>query len=61
VVKVSLGRILRLWQHLQEDRARCDVLACTELLRELHAGVIDFVVVDRTRASARGTGGVYPF
>ena len=61
MVKVSLGWILRLWQHLHQDRGCCDVLARTEPLRELHAGVVDDVVVDRTRVSARGTGGVYPF
>ena len=45
-VKVPLGQILRLWQRLQKDRSCCDVLASTELLRELHAGIIDDVVVD---------------
>ena len=58
-VKVPLGRILRLWQCLQEDRGRCDVLACTELLRELHAGVVDYVAVDPARMLMRGTHGVY--
>ena len=56
-----MGRILRLWQCLQEDRIRCNVLACTELLRELHAGVVDDVVVDPECALTRGTRGVYPF
>ena len=59
-VKVSLGRILRLWQRLQQDCDCCDILTCTELLRELHAGVVDDVVVDRTCASTRGTCGVHP-
>ena len=60
-VKVPLGRILRLWQCLQEDRGHCDVLARTEPLRELHAGVVDDVVVDPECALTRGTRGVYPF
>ena len=60
-VKVSLGRILRLWQRLQQDRGCCDILTCIELLRELHAGVVDDVVVDRTCVSARETCGVHPF
>jgi hypothetical protein len=59
MVKVSLGRILRLQQRLQQDRVCCDVLTHPELLRELHAGVVDDVVVDRTRAPARGTSGVH--
>ena len=45
-VMVPLGRILRLWQRLQEDCGRCDVLARTELLRELHAGIVEAIVVD---------------
>ena len=60
MVKVSLGRILWLWQHLQQDRGCCDVLTRTELLRELHAGVVDDVVVDRMCTPARGTCGVHP-
>jgi hypothetical protein len=36
-VKVSLGWILRLWQRLQQDCGCCDILTCTDLLRELHA------------------------
>ena len=60
-VNVSLGRILLLWQCLQQDRGCCDVLTRTELLRELHAGVVDDVVVDHTCAPARGTFGVHPF
>jgi len=58
-VKVSLGRILWLWQRLQQDRGCCDVLTRTELLRELHAGVVDDVMVDRTCAPARRTCGVH--
>ena len=57
-MKVPLGRIHRLWQCLQEDHGRRDVLACTELLRELHAGVIDDVAVDPSCAleeSLRGS------
>jgi hypothetical protein len=60
-VKVPLGRILWLWQRLLEDRGKCDVLACTELLRELHACVADDVVVDRMCASTCGTRGVHSF
>ena len=60
-VKVSLGRILRLWQRLQQDCGCCDILTCTELLRELHAGVVDDVVVDHTCTPAHGTCGVHPF
>jgi hypothetical protein len=60
-VKVPLGRILCLWQHLQEDRTCCNVLACTELLRELHVGVVDDVVVDPACALMCGTRGFYPF
>ena len=60
-VMVPLGRILRLWQRLQEDRGCCDVLACTELLRELHAGVVDDVVVDPACMLTHGTRGIYPF
>jgi len=59
-VKVPLGWVLRLWQRLQEDRRRCDVLARTELLRELHACVVDDVADDRTCASTRRTRGVHP-
>ena len=59
-VKVPLGRILRLWQCLQEDRSRRDVLACTELLRELHVGIIDDVAVDSAHAMTCGARGVYP-
>ena len=59
-VKVPLGWILRLWQRLQEDRGYCDVLACTELLRELHAVIIDDVVVDPACTLTCGTRGVYP-
>ena len=53
-VKVSLGRILRLWQRLQQDCGCCDIQTCKELLQELHASVIVDVVVDRTCASTRG-------
>ena len=60
-VKVSLGWIMWLWQHLQQDCGCRDILTCTELLRELHAGVVDDVVVDRTCASMRRAGGVDPF
>ena len=49
-VKVSLGHILWLWHRLQQNRGCCDVLTRTELLRELHTGVVDDVVVDRTCA-----------
>ena len=60
-VKVPLGRILRLQQCLQEDRSRRNVLACTDLLQELHAGVVDDVVVDPACVLTRGTHGFYPF
>jgi len=60
-VKVTLGWILRLWQRLQEDCGRCDVLARTELLRELHAGIVEDIVVDPECAPTRRTRGVYPF
>jgi hypothetical protein len=59
MVKVSLGWILWLWRHLQQDRGCCDGLTRTELLRELHEGVDDDVVVDRTCTPARGICGVY--
>ena len=58
-MKVPLGRILRLWQHLQQDCGCCDILTCTELLRELHVGVVDDVVVDPSRALMCGARGVY--
>ena len=60
-VKVPLGWILWLWQHLKKDCSCCDVLPCTELLRELHAGIVDDVVVDPACALTRRTHGVYPF
>ena len=59
-MKVPLGQILQLWQRLQEDRSRCDVLACTELLPELHVGVVDYVEVDPARTLMCGTHRVYP-
>ena len=59
--KVPLGRILQLWQRLQEDRGCCDVLARTEPWRELHAGVVDDIVVDPECAPTRGTRGVHTF
>ena len=59
-VKVPLGRILWLWQCLHEDRGRRDVLARTELLQELHAGVVDDVAVDPTRALTGRACRVYP-
>ena len=59
-VKIPLGQILWLWQCLQEDRRRSDVLARTKLLWELHAGVVDDVAVDPTRALTCRAHGVYP-
>src|SRR6185312_8878205 len=38
------GPDLGLWQRLQQDCGCCDILTYTELLRELHAGVVDDVV-----------------
>jgi len=58
-VKVSLGRILWLWQRLQQDRGCCDVLTRTELLLELYVSFVDDVVVDRACAPAPGTCGVH--
>ena len=58
-MKVPLGRILRLWQCLQKDHSWCDVLARTELLRELHVGVVEYVAVDPERTLMCGTRGVY--
>ena len=60
-VNIPLGRVFWLWQRLQEDRGCCDVLACTELLRELHADVVDDVVVDPACALTRRTRGFHPF
>ena len=59
-VEVPLRQVLRLWQCLQKDRCRGYVLAHVELLRELHAGVVDDVVADPECAPTRGTHGVYP-
>ena len=60
VVKVALHRVLRLSERLQENCCCGDILARVELLRELHAGIIDNVAVNPTRPTAGGPSRVSP-